>query len=370
MIGYINGNDFLNIECQKYWSFPSSYDIKKKQEQLNLMLYSNDYIASEKKDGYWQMLIKDEDGNITMRARSKGVKGWICKQEWVPHLYSFFDTLPIGTCLLTEVYLPGGTSKSITSILGCGKEKAIQRQENNKLHMYVFDVLAWDNEILYDKPIVERIKKLNNIIPSEYIDIAIYWDTPDDIRTNWLNILSDGGEGVVLTKKNNPYEFGKRTARHTLKLKKELQETIDVFLTGRWKEATKLYTGDSVETWQYWYNEDTEERVSGTLSSIKNIDCLTPVTRLWYFHMAAAVEIAVILNDKVTPIGWISGINDEVRKGIVDNQDKYKGQVVELQAMEIDYNGTIPTLRHAKIVRWRNKEDKSWKDCVWTYNGK
>lgn len=367
MIGYIDNFDFLNMEAQKYWSFPSSYSTAKRQEQLNTMLYSNNYLASEKKDGYWQMVLKDEDGNIFMRARSKGVNDWICKQDWVPHLNNFFNCLPNGTCLLTEVYLPGKTSKAITTILGCGKDKAIQRQQDgNFLRMYIFDVLAFDNKDLHSTSISSRIEFLKMLDKKDpYIDIATYWTNPDDIHENWLRILSEGGEGVVLSKKDNLYEPGKRTARHTLKLKKELQETIDVFLTGKWKEATKLYTGDSIETWKYWYDEEKEKCIETTLSDCLNIDALTPVTRLWFYNMAGAVEIATVLDGKVTPIGWISGVSDEVRSGIVKNPDKWKGKVVELQAMEIDHSGSIPTLRHAKIVNWRTDAEKTWKDCIW-----
>ena len=367
MNGIINGYDFLNIEAQKYWSFPASYDRPKRQAQLNTMLYSNDYIASEKRDGYWQMVIKDDEKDTIMRARSAGVNGWVCKQDWVPHLHDFFDALPRGTVLITEVYIPGGTSKMITTILGCGVEKAIQRQANGqKLRMSVFDVLCWHGMALYDKPIVERIKYLEQVraMNHPYVDVVDYWDTPDAIHENWLNILSAGGEGVVLTRKDNPYEFGKRTARHTLKLKKELNETIDVFLTGRYKEATKLYTGKEIENWEYWYDELNDQKIKGrVLEERVNNDSLVPVTRLWWNDWAGAVEIATILDGKVTPIGWISGVSDDVRAGIVGDPAAYKGMVVELQAMEIDHSAPIPTLRHAKIVNWRT--DKNWQECVW-----
>lgn len=372
MLGFIDNFDFLNIESQKYWSFPSSYNMAKRKEQLNIMLYSNDYCASEKKDGYWQMVLKDEDGNLFMRARNSGVNGWICKQEWVPHLNNFFNNLPNGTCLLTEVYLPNKTSKAITTILGCGKEKAIQRQQDgNYLRMYIFDVLAWNGLDIHSKSIIERINFLNELPSDDFVDIATYWFTPEEIHENWLSILSQGGEGVVLTRKDNSYEPGKRTARHTLKLKKELQDTVDVFLTGRYKKPTKLYTGDSIETWEYWYDELKEEKISGKILFDRvNNDSIIPVTRLWFNNMAAAVEIAMIVNNQVTPVGWISGVSDIVRKGIVENPEEYKGKVIELQAMEIDVNDSIPSFRHAKIVNWRTDEEKIWKDCVWMRDGK
>ena len=368
MSGTINGFDYLNMDAQKYWSFPASYDKAKRQAQLNVMLYSNDYLASEKRDGYWQMVLKDDDKNVYMRARSAGVNGWVCKQDWVPHLHDFFDALPRGTCLVCEVYLPGKTSRSITTILGCGVEKAIERQSKDcdKLRLSVFDVLSYHGMNLHSQPISERIKFLEDIraMHHPFVDVVDYWVTPDEIHDNWLRILSAGGEGVVLTRKDNPYEFGKRTARHTLKLKKELQETIDVFLTGNYKEPTRIYTGKEIENWEYWYNEITGTRHQGkVLQEHADIDGYVPVTRLWFNKWAGAVEIATILDGKVVPIGWISGVSDEVRAGIVENPDSYKGLVVELQAMEIDHSGPAPTLRHAKIVNWRS--DKDWKSCEW-----
>lgn len=366
MLGEIKDFNFMDITAMRYWSFPSSYSVEKKKEQLNTMLYSGNYVASEKRDGYWQMVLKDDDGNVKMRARAKGVNGWICKEEWVPHLNSFFDELPNGTCLICEVYLPGKTSKTITTILGCGKEKAIERQAgSHKLRLSVFDVLAYDGLLLYSRPIVDRIAFLDKLrnTSNEYVDVVTYWSDPDEIHENWLKILDQGGEGVVLTKKDYPYQFGSRTARKTLKLKKELQETIDAFLTGNWKEPTKLYTGKELETWPYWYNEVTGEKVKGTPDSRIYNNELTPVTRLWFNGWAAALEVASIIDGKVTPIGWISGISDEVKESIAQDEDSWKGKVVELQAMEVAYDKGHPTLRHAKIVAWR--PDKTWKDCEW-----
>lgn len=364
-LGKINGFDFLNMEAQKYWSMPSSYDMNKKKDTVNNIIYSNEYVASEKRDGYWQLVVKDDEKNVFMRARSAGVNGWVCKQDWLPQLSDFFEALPRGTVLVCEVYIPGGTSKTITTILGCTKERAIKRQEDNKyLRLSVFDVLCWHGMALYDKPIVERIKYLEQVraINHPYVDIVDYWYTPDEIHSHWLEILAAGGEGVVLTRKDNHYEFGKRTARHTLKLKKELNETVDVFLTGRWKEPTKLYTGKDVENWNYWYDELKEERIEGNamFTRIDN-NSLTPVTRLWFYNMAGAVEIAMMINGEPTPVGWISGVSDDIRADIVEHPDKYKGMVLELQAMEIDKTGKVPTFRHARVINWR--VDKSWKDC-------
>lgn len=368
--GVIAGKDFYNdFEAMRYWSFPSSYDSNKRKETLNSMLYSGDYIASEKKDGYFERFIKDEEGNMYLCSRNKGVNGVIDKYDWVPHLHKFFEALPNGTVLLGEVYLPNKTSKNIVSVLGCLVDKAISRQQKDedKLHFWIFDILAWNNELIYHKSMWERaelLKKYFGRLNHQFINVSTFWDNPDDILENWLTILAQGGEGIVMIHRDYPYEFNKRTARKTLKLKKELQETIDVFLTGRWKEATYFYTGKDIETWPYWYDNLKKEKVYGTMYERKEVgDSYDAVTRLWYMGMAGAVEIALMKDGHIVPIGWISGISDEIRKGIIDNYKEFQGKVAELQAMEIDRSGDIPTLRHGRIVRWR--EDKNYKECTW-----
>ena len=64
----------------------------------------------------------------------------------------FFEALPNGTCLLGEIYFPKNEgSSNVTTIMGCTQDKALRRQENGeKLHYYVFDVLAYNNTIYYD----------------------------------------------------------------------------------------------------------------------------------------------------------------------------------------------------------------------------
>lgn len=361
--------DFINMEVQKYWSIPSSYTEAKKKETINNALWSGEYVASEKKDGYFEMVHKDNTGKTFMRARSKGVNGWIFKQDWVPHLQPFFDSLPNNTTLLTEVYLEGMTSRKITTILGSKVDKAIDRQKDNPLKMWVFDVLQYNGIDLYNLPMSERVGYLNSLnVNFDYVDKARYWFEPSDIHDNWLNILDKGGEGVVLTRKDYPYEPKKRKARATLKLKKELADNVDVFLTGVAKEPTKLYTGKDPDNWQYWYNEVTGERVLNAPRERAVMDFLIPVTRLWYYNMAGAVEIAMYINGKPTPVGWISGIDDSVRSEIMTNPEKYKGKVVELQAMEVNEENGVPAFRHGKILQWR--DDKRPEDCDWISGGK
>lgn len=370
MNGYINEINFLDkFSAMKYWSFPSTWDKEKRRTELNSILYSGNYIASEKKDGYWERIIKDDNGNLFMCPRNKGVNGVINKIDWVPHLHDYFKNLPNGTCLIGEVYLPQKTSRHITSILGCLKDKALERQLKDKLRFYIFDILAYNGETLYNLSIIERINilyKVLNKINHPYIDLAEYWDTPDEIHENWLNILAAGGEGVVLTQKNYPYEFGKRTARKTLKLKKELEDEIAVILTGNWKEPLRNYTGKYLETHPYWENEMTGKKVHATMKEIVNLDSYTPITKGRFYGWAGSIEIGVYSEEqkKIVPIGYLSGLTEEVKAGIVTENNKYKNRIADIQCMEIDYSGDVPTLRHARFMGFR--DDLTIEDATWS----
>ena len=160
MKGYVDGVDWFNAEAMKYWSCPSSYSEEKRRMEVKNAIFSGRYYGALKVDGYYQRLIKDEEGNCFMVARSKNVKGEPTdKYEWVPQLHKFMDSLPNGTVLLSECFLPNNEgSQKITSLLGCLKDKCIARQQDNEwLNFYIFDVCAYNNKSLVSTPIKDRI---------------------------------------------------------------------------------------------------------------------------------------------------------------------------------------------------------------------
>lgn len=361
----INGIDFHSLEAQKYWSFPKSYKGDPKVEAQN-MIFSGEYIGSRKMDGAFYKFIKDENGNMELIGRSKGVKGdYIDKIEWVPQLHEFFNSLPNGTCLLGELYFPEKEgSSNVTTIMGCLPQKARDRQEKGmKLHYYVFDVLAFAQSAWFNNNIEERVEQLNNIAKgwsSKYVEFAKYYEGKE-LWNNLQETLNVGGEGVVITKKGTCYQPGKRPARQTLKVKKELHETIDCFFTGYATAPTKEYTGKEIGTWQYWLNERTDEKLNGDYyKDYFNGAPLIPITKPYFNGWAGSLEIGVIKDGKVVPIGYLSGLSDEIKANYKD----YKGKVIEVGAMEVLYNnGKFSGLRHAKLVNFR--PDLTIKDCTW-----
>lgn len=380
MKGYINNIDWLNMEPMKYWSFTASTPEATRRETVKNAIFSGEYIGALKVDGYYQRILKDEDGNIFMIARSRNVKGEIVdKHEWLPHLNEWFNNLPNGTCLLCECYLPGKEgSKNITSILGCLKDKAIARQKDMPLHLYVFDIMAYNganyNKLGYEdrsKALLTTSKMKNHKSP--YVEWAQFYEGKElwEMLQEYLN---SGREGMVIMRKD-AIVYNKRTpARVSIKIKKEIQQTIDCFFTGRTQPPTREYTGKEIETWQYWEKITTHEKILGDYYNdyVKGA-LIEPVTKGYYYGWAGSLEIGVLkqcdgkckIKDKiydgynVVSIGWLSGLAEEIKS----NVEKYTFLPIEVTAMEIFYDEGQITLRHGKMKGWR--PDLEISDCTW-----
>ncbi len=381
MYGYIDGYNFGEMEAMKYWAPPASWTDTKKRDNAHSRIYSGEWYGAEKKDGYFAKLIKDEEGNIILYSRSRGVNGKFAdKHEWVPHLNDFFEALPNGSCLLGELYFPSNPgSRNVTTIMGCLKEKATDRQnKGEKLHFYVFDVLAWDgHQGITWKPANERfwlVEKMDSMPAFEnckYVSFAHY-KTGKDLWIMLQEVLDRGDEGIVITHKDGKYEPGKRPSKTTLKIKKELKQTIDCFFTGRGSAPTRLYTGKEIETWQMWEDLLTGELKQGDFyKDYKEGANIEPVTKGYFHKWYGSLEIAVLRHKvgsrckirgevyedtEVFPIGWLSGVTDEMKA----DPNKIAFQPIEVNAME--YDGINHTLRHGKMVGWR--KDLSLKDCT------
>ena len=363
MKGFVCGIDWINAEAMKYWSYPSSYTKDKVAETRN-MIFSGDYIGAIKVDGYYERLIKDEDGNCFMVARSKNVAGEaVEKLAWVPHIQSFMDSLPNGTVLLSECYLPGNEgSKKITSLLGCLKDKCIARQAaGQKLHFYIFDVMAWAGSDFTKVPFEQRVD-FSKMVPygflCEYVEWAQYYEG-EELWNKLQVALADGREGMVIMRKDAPVYFKRTPARVSLKIKKELRQTIDCFFTGRAAAPKRDYTGKEIENWPYWVVQETNERLpvgNHYYEAFMEGKPYIPVTKPYYFHWAGSLEIGLIdENGQVTGIGYLSGITDELKEHYKD----YQYRVIEIGAMELNDTGG---LRHAKMLGWR--DDKMCQECT------
>jgi len=364
MKGYIDGIDFVELEPMKYWSFSSSTSQTTKKDTVRNAIFSGEYIGTLKVDGYYQRLVKDEDGNCFMIARSRNVKGEVVdKYEWVPQIHEWMSELPLGTCLLCEAYLPGKEgSKNVTSILGCLQAKAISRQVKTPLYFHVFDVIADQGKSLLNTHYEDRVELLNSYwraYPCQYVDYAEPYEG-QELWDKLAEYLAEGREGMVIMRKD-AIVYQKRTpARVSIKIKKEIADTIDCFFTGRGTAPTKNYTGKELKNWQYWVNPISDDRlpIQSYYREYMEGEPVMPVTKPYYYKWCGSLEIGLVKDDKVVPIGYLSGLADEIKA----NPTAYKGKVIEVSAMQVEED--TKALRHAKMIQFR--EDKLWKECEWS----
>jgi hypothetical protein len=157
-----------------------------------------------------------------------------------------------------------------------------------------------------------------------------------------------------------------------LKIKKELKQTIDCFFTGNGSAPTKIYTGKEIETWKYWENQMTGNKMNAEMYKEYAAGCpIVPITKGYYNGWRGSLEIAVLKykegskckigdviyeDTEIFPIGWLSGLPDEMKA----EPKKYAFKPIEVNAMEWDaWNNS---LRHGKMVGWR--KDLALTDCT------
>lgn len=362
---FFPGAEDLMIQPMLIWTLPAN-----KKDKLSEICASGEYFAEEKLDGALYQFCRTDKGNYLF-GRTVSVKNGLLtnKIDNVPHIDSALSCLPCGTVIVGEIYVPGGTSKNVTSIMGCLPAEAIKRQDKQgKIKYYLHDMIFYNGENMQSWGAEARYQKLVEVWNEfhleqfDFLRLAESFDTGIEERLS--QILAAGGEGIVLKKKDAPYSEGKRPAWATIKCKQ--MDTIDLVCT-RAIEATKEYTGKELETWPYW-QERSERDQNGEytwLSSegqyyedyLHNPHIYRPVTKPYFYGWKTAIGIGAYDDEgNLKEIGTVSsGLTDEMRAHL----DDYIGKVVALQCMSIDRKEK--TLRHPIVKAWR--DDKNAAEC-------
>lgn len=339
---------------------------------------SGDYFGQLKKDGYFYQFEKHENFSyLFSRSVSTVTKLPSEKIANVPHIHSALDCLPTNTILIGEIYYPGGTSKNVTSIMGCLPTKAIERQNGSygKIHYYIHDILMYNGVDLvaaktgsWDRyQILKKIFEKHNLGQYDFLELAEAWD--DDLYSRVGSALAAGEEGMVIKKKDAPYEPGKRPMSN---LKAKKVDFIDAVVIG-FEKPTKEYNGQESDSWNYCicyvYNPKTEDWVECERSDKGWFAYRDPfhksvlVTKPYYmgWNNARLVVGAYDANGQIQKIGVIhSGISDEMKEDMTHNPDKYLGKVCMIQCMQLD--SKEHTIRHGFFKGMR--EDKDAHDCT------
>lgn len=362
---FFPGAEDLMIQPMLIWTLPSN-----KKDKLSEVCASGEYFATEKIDGALYQFCRTDKGNYLF-GRTVSVKNGLLtnKIDNVPHIDSALSCLPCGTVIVGEIYVPGGTSKNVTSIMGCLPAEAIKRQDKQgKIKYYLHDMIFYNGENMQSWGAETRYQKLVeawnefHLEQFDFLRLAESFDTGIEERLS--QILAAGGEGIVLKKKDALYSEGKRPAWATIKCKQ--MDTIDLVCT-RAIEATKEYTGKELKTWPYW-QERSERDQNGEytwLSSegqyyedyLHNPHIYRPVTKPYFYGWKTAIGIGAYDDEgNLKEIGTVSsGLTDEMRAHL----DDYVGKVVALQCMSIDRKEK--TLRHPIVKAWR--DDKNAAEC-------
>ena len=292
-------------------------------------------------------------------------------QEKVPHIMEYLDrVVPKNSLIIGELYRPGWTTNDVGTILRCLPPKAIARQKENPLIFYIHDVWFYNGENLMIESKEKRIKKLHTIFESwihnygliREIELAQYVSSVEDINKLIDYAFENDEEGVVCTLKAATVNPGSRTAWKTIKIKKELQDDADVFLTGEYREPEKYYNGKDIENWTYWMNEKTGERIEGKqYGNYLNGATIVAVTKNFFYNWPGSLQIAVIDEEtnKRIPIGYMSGLTEEIKDDFIKNKHLYIDKICRVTAMETtdDFK-----LRHSKFLGFR--DDIELKDCT------
>ena len=313
------------------------------------------------------------DGQYLIRSRSisKVTGAYGDKTAHLPHLVEEMQYWPDNTVVLGEVCWGdfGSVSTDVGTILRCLPAKAVERQKDRKLVAKVFDVLAWGGETIITKGYIDRLCLAAEVFhenPLNYFNLTDVCP-PDMTPAEFADeIISQGGEGIVIQRADYVYEPGKRSAWKTLKLKQRLPEME--FKVVASIPATRDYNGKYPESWPYWEIEaehydpsETDEFGNQWYTPFKEWELIEdpspeermigiPVTKPYFYgwHMGVRFEYNGVMCDAS------SGLTDADREwlGTPEAQQQIEsGELyVTIRAMQEASNGA---LRHPVIVRLR-----------------
>jgi ATP-dependent DNA ligase len=200
-----------------------------------------------------------------------------------------------------------------------------------------------------------------------YVEYAVYYNGKE-LWDNLQTYLAEGREGMVITYEDAKYKPGSRSSAVSLKIKKEIQETIDCVIMGA-NKPTQLYGGKEPEVWEYWFDETAEKKIlaseyfTATHESIyaSYVDGapVVPVTKAWFYGWAGSLKLGLYDGDKLVHVGDLSGVTDDAKA----NWKALVGQVVSISCMEIseDKDGN-KGFRHPRLIDWRL--DKPARECT------
>jgi len=276
----------------------------------------NTIIAEDKKDGDRRALhVRHDLEWHPMTGRRTSVKDGLLieKGRNLPNITAVNLPFPDGTILDGEVVVPGGNSSDTTTVMG-RKPRAVDEQKELTKHVQycVFDIIFLGGKDMRELPMKQRRKQLEKLFQRKGIpkQIKLIKQRKVNKKKYFDDIVENGGEGVVLKDINTTYGSGWYKAKKVI--------TIDTVIMG-YKEGKGKY--------------------ADTIGSL----------RLGVYKGGNLVEVALA-----------SGMDDEIRRKIGENRERFIGKIVEVSCQEVTKKGR---LRHPQFKEFRTNKNKS--ACDW-----
>ena len=366
------------------------YHNKLSDAKVDAAMTNGEWCLQEKKDGCFYQLEKIDNDHIYLFSRTKSKKtGELAEKSGnVPHIIEWArNYLPNDTVLLGEIYIPGGHSNDVTSIMGCLPKNAIARQEaSDWVHYYVFDCIYYNGNNLCDNTLETRVGhyleymlydcfELGNYIGGyypacKYVEMATTYTLGENINigigcTSFQEKLNEifaaGGEGAVFKRFDGIYEPDKRPM--TCFKMKEHVDSVDLIVM-ELLDPVREYTGKELDTWPYWYNTEYKEELYAAQGAIKHMiesDKYYPITKHFFFGWKNALKVGAYKDGKLIEVGRVaSGLTDEMREDMAAHPENYLNKVVQISCMSL--NKKDYTVRHPVFECMR--PDKDINDCL------
>ena len=345
----MNINDFAMMEPMRYYDNPEPKTPTLREKRWDMISNKdNAYIASTKHDGDWGCFIHYSKGHNLIRSRSiskvTGVYGDYTAK--LPTAVEVMDTWPDNTVILAEICVDGeGTNaNTIGTILRCLPEKAVERQKTTKLKFWGFDLLMFNGQDYTNTPYMLRILELESFLNDDFTEVhggAPHFRCTDvfadgfDFEDLAHEIITNGGEGLVIQRKDNHYWPGTRTAWKTLKLKQKM-DSMELKVVAA-LDPTKEYTGDDPEHWPY-----------------RDVDG-NPVTKPYYYGWKSAITVEY--GNGTTDVA--SGLTDSDREWLATDMAQKAIESGELYAVIYAMcENDLGKLRHPVFVRFRYPDER------------
>lgn len=352
----------LEMETMLYFDRPddtklSANLLKKKYDIINNN--NNEYMATQKWDGYWMMFIKgDNENEIWVRGRNKNKAGYYENYAIkVPHLVEEMHKWPNNTVVIGEICWPDLTrvATDVGIVLRCLPAKAVERQQIKKLVVKAFDIIMLDGERCDHLGYYDRYNTLANF--ASHFDVGSYFALSQVAYDDFLGFADDiirrGGEGCVIQRKDHPYEPGKRSAWQTLKLKQRLDTAK--YKVVEFLEPRREYDGKCSDSWEYRIKHSLPVINEKGIPTGEYYEVEELVTKPFYFGWKIGVTVE-LPSGKRTDVS--SGLSDADREWLSTDEAQSlleQGKLyANIRAMQ---EATLGGLRHPVFEGWEYDKD-------------